>query len=335
MATFPVTFTYKKPGTEPPVFIAGTFAGLNGTTSNWEPIEMICTKDEDGEYLFARFMLLWQDSVVQYKFRLGDGDWWVLDEDADTTTDTEGNVNNTLRASRPHSVRVSEHEPLGPAAPILSHEIPNGRHEDSGSLTNGTNGNFPREMRPSGPRQSAPEGQTVVNGSPVSPVVSSGLSAPATNGLPPYPSQVSLESFEFSPVEDLDQHPNGEIQNGVNGVSGRYSAPGPGESDGNVSLTLVLKVGPTESTLEASSDEDEGISVTTGSKKDAENTGTGIVRKRNTTNAEDRPTSSTSMPSTHEAGENENWLHEFLRVVFVEWIGGFLTKAVWGNRRKA
>lgn len=83
-----VTITYKHPGAQPPVYIAGSF-----TTPAWEPQELQAVPVPEGdsasdvvsdgsEYVFSRqFEIAVGD--WQYKFRLGDGDWWVCDETAD------------------------------------------------------------------------------------------------------------------------------------------------------------------------------------------------------------------------------------------------------------
>jgi hypothetical protein len=52
------------------------------------------TTDENGEHTFTKVILAEASSKVQYKFRLGLGDWWVLDENAATATDDAGNRNN-------------------------------------------------------------------------------------------------------------------------------------------------------------------------------------------------------------------------------------------------
>lgn len=73
----PVTILYRKPGTQPPLFLAGSFS-----TPPWEPAQMDCVTDPAGEYTFKKHVLVDPDSEVQYKFRAGPGDWWILDEEA-------------------------------------------------------------------------------------------------------------------------------------------------------------------------------------------------------------------------------------------------------------
>jgi hypothetical protein len=83
------TITYRHAGTQPPIFIAGEFSD-----PPWEPQEMDYTTDEDGEHTFKKEVFADAGSEVQYKFRVGSGDWWVLDEDAPTATDAGGFLNN-------------------------------------------------------------------------------------------------------------------------------------------------------------------------------------------------------------------------------------------------
>ncbi|KAM0334280.1 hypothetical protein ACHAQA_001302 [Verticillium albo-atrum] len=89
----PVTLTYRKPGTQPPLFVAGTFSD-----PQWEAQEMQVTTGDDGEHIFSKPLHLTPGSKIQYKIRIGPGDWWVLNEDAPTVTDDAGNRNNLLVA---------------------------------------------------------------------------------------------------------------------------------------------------------------------------------------------------------------------------------------------
>ncbi|KAH6687180.1 hypothetical protein F5X68DRAFT_152660 [Plectosphaerella plurivora] len=92
----PIAITYHKPGTEPPLFVAGSF-------SNWEPQEMDCTTDEDGKHVFVKTVRVPPGTEIQYKFRVGQGDWWVLNDEAPTATDEAGNLNNIMTAPGPES----------------------------------------------------------------------------------------------------------------------------------------------------------------------------------------------------------------------------------------
>ncbi|RFU29690.1 hypothetical protein B7463_g6630, partial [Scytalidium lignicola] len=80
---------YSKAGTKPPIYLAGSFS-----TPPWEVQEMVATQCENSEYKFTKEVQVEEGKDYQYKFRLGDGDWWVLDEDAPTVTDDIGNRNN-------------------------------------------------------------------------------------------------------------------------------------------------------------------------------------------------------------------------------------------------
>lgn len=68
--------TFTKADVQAPVYIAGAF-------SEWSPVEMTCEKLENGENKFSHAAEL-QPGKYQYKFRLGPGDWWVLDESTST-----------------------------------------------------------------------------------------------------------------------------------------------------------------------------------------------------------------------------------------------------------
>jgi len=91
MAQTSAVITYHKPGTRPPLYVAGTFS-----TPSWEPYKMEPTAREDGDYDFKKEVRGAPGSEIQYKFRIGDGDWWVLQDDHPTTTDGSGNTNNVL-----------------------------------------------------------------------------------------------------------------------------------------------------------------------------------------------------------------------------------------------
>ncbi|KAK8055447.1 hypothetical protein PG993_000674 [Apiospora rasikravindrae] len=87
----PVTITYRKPGTSPPVFVSGTFSD-----PPWQLKEMSCVVDDDSNHVFQLKTSAPEGSKVEYKFRLGTGDWWVLDETADTVPNDLGNLNNVM-----------------------------------------------------------------------------------------------------------------------------------------------------------------------------------------------------------------------------------------------
>ncbi|KAK7941160.1 Pt repeat family protein [Apiospora aurea] len=87
----PVTITYRKPGTSPPVFLSGTFSD-----PPWQPKEMSYVVDDDSNHIFQLKTSAPEGSKIEYKFRLGPGDWWVLDETAGTVADDLGNLNNVM-----------------------------------------------------------------------------------------------------------------------------------------------------------------------------------------------------------------------------------------------
>ncbi|OAL40256.1 hypothetical protein AYO20_00676 [Fonsecaea nubica] len=85
------TITFKQDNLQPPVYVAGAFTG-------WSPIEMSFeTTESDGspQNVFSYKADL-EPGDYQYKFKLGPGDWWVLDESSPTANDAQGNVNNVV-----------------------------------------------------------------------------------------------------------------------------------------------------------------------------------------------------------------------------------------------
>ncbi|RDW65272.1 hypothetical protein BP5796_09964 [Coleophoma crateriformis] len=99
MTSFRVKFAH--PGTQPPVYVAGSF-------SQWEPQEMQYTTNENNEHEFYKEVKAEAGKEYQYKFRLGPGDWWVLDETAPTATDSDGNRNNLLSVPEPKREAAKE-----------------------------------------------------------------------------------------------------------------------------------------------------------------------------------------------------------------------------------
>ena len=71
-----VTIHYASPGARPPVFVAGSF-----TAPPWQPIELDYKVSEQ-DFEFSRDFDI-AEGQWQYKFRLGFGDWWVCDENAE------------------------------------------------------------------------------------------------------------------------------------------------------------------------------------------------------------------------------------------------------------
>lgn len=78
MAITKATITYAHPDTQPPVYLAGAFS-----SPQWQPQEMQYTTDEHNQHQFFKEIEVEQGEKYEYKFRLGPGDWWVLDEEAE------------------------------------------------------------------------------------------------------------------------------------------------------------------------------------------------------------------------------------------------------------
>ncbi|KAE9367435.1 hypothetical protein N431DRAFT_470868 [Stipitochalara longipes BDJ] len=97
-----LTVRYSKPGSQPPIFLAGSFSD-----PAWHPQEMQYTTNEAGEHDFYKEVQVEEGGAYQYKFRIGEGDW-ELNEDSPTVTDDVGNRNNLL------SVPVSEEQTTEP-----------------------------------------------------------------------------------------------------------------------------------------------------------------------------------------------------------------------------
>jgi hypothetical protein len=72
-----ITIKYSKLGTQPPIYIAGSFSD-----PAWQPQEMSHTQGEDREFDFTKDVEVEEGKEYQYKFRIGEGDWWLLNEDS-------------------------------------------------------------------------------------------------------------------------------------------------------------------------------------------------------------------------------------------------------------
>ncbi|KAG4025252.1 hypothetical protein MFRU_062g00050 [Monilinia fructicola] len=86
-----VVIKYSRPGAAPPIYLAGSFP-----QSVWQPQEMEYTNESKDHYVFSKAVEVEEGKEYQYKFRIGDGDWWMSDEDAPIVTDDIGNRNNLL-----------------------------------------------------------------------------------------------------------------------------------------------------------------------------------------------------------------------------------------------
>lgn len=72
-----VVIKYSRPGAAPPIYLAGSFP-----QSVWQPQEMEYTNESKDHYVFSKAVEVEEGKEYQYKFRIGDGDWWMSDEDA-------------------------------------------------------------------------------------------------------------------------------------------------------------------------------------------------------------------------------------------------------------
>ncbi|KAK5743085.1 hypothetical protein LTR17_002845 [Elasticomyces elasticus] len=86
----PATVEYTSKGLQPPVYV---FTSLSDP--QWEPLELDHEKQAGGENRFYKTFLA-DEGEYQYKFRLGPGDWWALDESKPTVDDGAGNKNNLM-----------------------------------------------------------------------------------------------------------------------------------------------------------------------------------------------------------------------------------------------
>ncbi|KAF4335106.1 hypothetical protein FBEOM_11030 [Fusarium beomiforme] len=111
----PCTIIYKKPGTSPPVFLAGSF-----TDPQWQLQEMEYTTDQNGNHTFQSEVMLEPDWDYQFKLRIGN-DNWVLAENYPTVcskaTDDSGNQNNVVRT--PKKPAVEQIAPAGIDTPAI------------------------------------------------------------------------------------------------------------------------------------------------------------------------------------------------------------------------
>ncbi|KAL2261927.1 hypothetical protein VTK26DRAFT_2992 [Humicola hyalothermophila] len=115
----PIVITYHKRDVVPPLYVAGTFSD-----PPWQAQEMDDTTGEDGEHYFQKEVYAAPGSKIQYKFRIGNGDWWVLDDHTPTMTDGAGNVNHVLevkppkKEAEPSQPKQAQEATGGDAAPL-------------------------------------------------------------------------------------------------------------------------------------------------------------------------------------------------------------------------
>ncbi|KAK5127881.1 hypothetical protein LTR85_004998 [Meristemomyces frigidus] len=105
----PVTVEYASPGLQPPVYV---FTSLSDP--QWDAVEMDAQKKDDGEYHFTKSFAA-EEGEYQYKFRLGPGDWWALNENAPIVDDGAGNKNNLMVVKPDAPVQASQPPASTPA----------------------------------------------------------------------------------------------------------------------------------------------------------------------------------------------------------------------------
>ncbi|CAK7268637.1 hypothetical protein SEPCBS57363_003194 [Sporothrix epigloea] len=108
-----VEITYNSTELQPPLWVAGTFSN-----PPWTPSEMLHRTTANGESIFSKTIHVRPGTLVQYKFRIGSGDWWVLDESQPTIIDETGNRNNLLRIEDSKSVKMHSPPTPPPDSPI-------------------------------------------------------------------------------------------------------------------------------------------------------------------------------------------------------------------------
>ncbi|KAK4985609.1 hypothetical protein LTR50_005874 [Elasticomyces elasticus] len=91
-----VRITYSHPGTRPPVYIVTSLS-----KPQWDVLEMSSrSKGEEFEFYYDFDGV--EEGEYQYKFRLGPGDWWVLDQKQTMAVDSSGNMNNVIDVAAAH-----------------------------------------------------------------------------------------------------------------------------------------------------------------------------------------------------------------------------------------
>ncbi|KAL6698742.1 P-loop containing nucleoside triphosphate hydrolase protein [Trichoderma pleuroticola] len=108
----PYTVTYRCPGTEPPVFLAGNFTALE-----WGLQEM-GSRQEGGEYVFESRVFVEPGREYHFKFKAGREGPWLLDENRATATDESGNRNNVLTLPKSYVSKIKDDEGRRTSTPI-------------------------------------------------------------------------------------------------------------------------------------------------------------------------------------------------------------------------
>ncbi|KAL7789253.1 P-loop containing nucleoside triphosphate hydrolase protein [Trichoderma afarasin] len=108
----PYTVTYRCPGTEPPVFLAGNFTALE-----WGLQEM-GSRQEGGEYVFESRVFVEPGKEYHFRFKAGRDGPWLLDENRPTATDESGNRNNVLTLPKSYVSKIKDDEGRRTSTPI-------------------------------------------------------------------------------------------------------------------------------------------------------------------------------------------------------------------------
>ncbi|KAI9780053.1 MAG: hypothetical protein M1839_007035 [Geoglossum umbratile] len=126
-----VRIAYARPGSVPPVYLAGSF-----TAPPWDPQEMQYTElrskeAESGEtgqqarpeYQFYKDLDV-EEGRWQYRFRVGQGDLWVIDENAPTVVGRGGGRNNSLVVREDSTSHALERAPLSETTTTEPETVP-------------------------------------------------------------------------------------------------------------------------------------------------------------------------------------------------------------------
>ncbi|KAL6891433.1 P-loop containing nucleoside triphosphate hydrolase protein [Trichoderma longibrachiatum] len=109
----PYTVTFHRPGTEPPVFLAGDFESLE-----WGLQEMDFSRKDGGEYFFESRVFGEPGREYQFKFRAGKEGPWIVDENRAIATDAMGNRNNVLKMPKSYVPKLKGEEQRRTSTPI-------------------------------------------------------------------------------------------------------------------------------------------------------------------------------------------------------------------------
>ncbi|KAH8673599.1 hypothetical protein BX600DRAFT_433220 [Xylariales sp. PMI_506] len=180
---------------------------------------------------------------------------------------------------------------------------------------------------------------------PVSELQSQRLKAPkiSRGSMHSDRSYTSLESIQETPEVGIRRMPVGISESAItdsadeedDNIDVAGSDDGPDQSKRSTSPAIAAdELDPVQPTLtlETPSDEDENVGKTVSSTARVESS---LLRKRGPANPSERPASPTSGRSIQEASKHGNWLQGILRIVFVEWVGGFFSRVFRSFRREA